>query len=210
MNGTNAKAVINSMKAIYACQGILEELVSDQDSKEMQEFHAEWNIFHNTSLPYNSRSNGQVERSVQTLKHSLIKAEEDGYDLYDVLLDYRITPTSGLPSPAELLMGRKLRSTIPANSSKLEPKFDICQATKELERRQRNQKEYANKHTKPLQILKESAKVWFRQKMSEPWKKGTVVKVGPQLRTYGIHSENGAIYPRNRFFIRPDRTQEQD
>ena len=46
--------------------------------------------------------------------------------------------------------------------------------------------------------------------MSEPFKKGTVVKVGPQPRTYGIRLENGAIYTRNRFFICLDRTQEQD
>ena len=53
-------------------------------------------------------------------------------------------------------------------------------------------------------------KYGFLQKINKPWKKGTVVKVGPQPRTYGICSENVAIYSRNTFIICPDHTQEQD
>ncbi|GFY48541.1 retrovirus-related Pol polyprotein from transposon opus [Trichonephila inaurata madagascariensis] len=62
---------------------------------------------HLLMIDYLSKANGQIERAVQTVKNSLTKAAEEGKDLYVVLLDYRIQPAKDMPSPAELLMGRK-------------------------------------------------------------------------------------------------------
>lgn len=53
----------------------------------------DWAFYHVTiSLGY-SRSNGQVERGVQTVK-KLIKIAR--YDPFNVLLEYRNTPVDGL------------------------------------------------------------------------------------------------------------------
>ena len=66
-----------------------------------------------TSAPYHPATNGLAEGAVQILKNSLKKSEPGDIDkqLTRLLFHYRTTPhaTSGI-SPAELLMGRPLRT----------------------------------------------------------------------------------------------------
>ncbi|KAG8180597.1 hypothetical protein JTE90_018215 [Oedothorax gibbosus] len=69
-----------------------------------------WNIIHNKTYLYFHQSNDLFGRAIQTFKCGMRKAMEEGKDLHTVLLDYRVTPSKGLKSPAELLMGRRLRS----------------------------------------------------------------------------------------------------
>ena len=60
---------------------------------------------HTTSSPHFPSSNGQAERTVQTVRH-LIK---NGDDPFTALLSYRVIPLPWCGTlPAELLMGRKL------------------------------------------------------------------------------------------------------
>lgn len=72
-------------------------------------------IEHITSAPYHASSNGCAERAVQTFKSMMKKAGAGSLitKVSRVLFNYRITPqsTTGL-SPAEMLQGRKLRSTL--------------------------------------------------------------------------------------------------
>lgn len=71
-----------------------------------------------TSSPKFPQSNGQVEPAVKEFKNILFKAG----DLNLELLASRATPAEGLPSPAELLMGRRLCTTVPTLSKNLCPK----------------------------------------------------------------------------------------
>lgn len=176
-------------------------------SEDGQKNFKEWDVEHNLTSPYSPRANGQAERAVQTIKKSLIKALQDGKDLYMVLLDYRIQPSQDLPSPAELLMGRRLRSLLPCHPEKLRPNFPLAEAKESLEKRQMIQKRYANKHSTRLSNLQDKARVWFRQNINEPWKQGTVMQIGPQPRSYIIKGIDGNVYRRNRFYIRPDKTE---
>ncbi|GFW49989.1 retrovirus-related Pol polyprotein from transposon 17.6 [Trichonephila clavipes] len=151
LNSTTAQSVITVMKSIYATSyGISEELVSDggppYNSNLMMNFFREWGIKHHVTSPYFPRVNGQIERAVQTVKHSLTKAAEEGKDWYVVLLDYRIQPAKGMPSPAELLMGRKLRTFLPSHPGELKPTFDVERERKALRKRQIIPNKYANKH----------------------------------------------------------------
>ena len=72
-------------------------------------------IVHVTSAPYHPSSNGLAERAVQTFKHGILRIA--GATILEwlskFLFKYRITPhtTTGV-SPAELLMGRRLRSRL--------------------------------------------------------------------------------------------------
>ncbi len=69
-----------------------------------------------TSSPRFPQSYGQVERFVKTMKAMMSKSE----DLYLALLSYRSTPLPWCSlSPAELCMGRKIRTTIPQSNQLL-------------------------------------------------------------------------------------------
>ncbi|KAG8187927.1 hypothetical protein JTE90_027701 [Oedothorax gibbosus] len=128
---------------------------------------------------------------------------EEGKDLHTVLLDYRVTPSNGLKSPAELLMGRRLRSFIPCHTKTLQPHFDIQKEKIQLKENQRRQKKYADRGKKTLPDLHLQQPVLFRLKPEDPWLRAKVIKVGPQPRTYTVKADNGGTYVRNRFFLRP-------
>ncbi|GFY51314.1 integrase catalytic domain-containing protein [Trichonephila inaurata madagascariensis] len=112
-----------------------------------------------------------------------------------------------MPSPAELLMGRKLRTFLPSHPGQLKPTFVVERVREVLRKRQIIQNKCANKYATVLPVLHQNAKVWFKQKMKEPWKQGTVIQVGPQPRSCIIKGEDGGVFRRNRFHIRQDYTE---
>ena len=75
------------------------------------------------------QSNGEVERAVQTVKNLLKKAA----DPYLALLAYRATALQSGYSPAQLLMGRHLRTTVPILPTQLDPA--LPDGVKEREKR---------------------------------------------------------------------------
>lgn len=206
MKSTTAKATINAFKVVYSRYGIPDEIVTDQgppfNSSEMEDFHKSWGIAHNLTSPYNPRSNGLVERSVQTTKHLLKKSLEDGKDINLVLLDCRTTPSNDLPSPAELMMGRRLKTLLPMHPARLRPNFPIGKIKSHLINRQQKQKQHADLKSKGLSQLNKGSRVWFRLKMNKPYVSGIIEEVKSN-RVYVIRAENGSSYIRNRFYIRP-------
>ncbi|KAG8191037.1 hypothetical protein JTE90_029480 [Oedothorax gibbosus] len=181
MHGTATPAVINAMKSAFTRHGIPEEFVSDGgppfNGDGFSNFLQCWNILHNKTSPHFHRSNGQVERAIQTFKCGMRKAMEEGKDLHTVLLDYRVTPSNGLKSPAELLMGRCLRSFIPCHTKALQPHFDIQKEKIQLKENQRRQKKYADRDKKTLPDLHLQQPVLFRLKPEDPWLRAKVIKV---------------------------------
>ncbi|GFW20581.1 integrase catalytic domain-containing protein [Trichonephila clavipes] len=103
-------------------------------------------IYKHHVTPPHFTANGQIKSTVQTVKNSLTKAAEEGKDLYIVLLDYRIQPAKDMLSPAELLMGRKIRTFLPSHPGQLKPTIDVERAREALRKRQIIQNKYANKH----------------------------------------------------------------
>ncbi|GFX57862.1 hypothetical protein TNCV_3068291 [Trichonephila clavipes] len=118
-----------------------------------------------------------------------------------------IQPEKDMPSPAELLMGRKLRTFLPSHPGQLKPTFDVENAREALRKRQIIQNKYANKHATVLPVLHQNGKVWFKHKMKEPWKQGTMIQVGPQPPFYRIKGENEGVFRSKRFHIRQDNTE---
>ena len=115
--------VIEHMKSHFARHGIPELLTSDNcpqyASEEFRKFAGACSFQHVTSSPRYPQSNGAAERAVQTIK-SIMKKEDDPYL---GLLAYRSSPIGNGVSPGELLMGRKLRSTVPTHPNVSQPKL---------------------------------------------------------------------------------------
>ena len=108
---------ISVLRTIFASHGLPEILVSDNGtaftSSEFGIFLRQNGIRHITSAHYHPATNGLAEGAIQILKNSLKKSEPGEIDkhLARLLFHYRTTPhaTTGI-SPAELLMGRPLRT----------------------------------------------------------------------------------------------------
>uniref|UniRef100_A0A3B3ZDY7 Integrase catalytic domain-containing protein n=1 Tax=Periophthalmus magnuspinnatus TaxID=409849 RepID=A0A3B3ZDY7_9GOBI len=103
-----AHSVIQKMKSVFARHVIPKETVSD---------HVPFLTFSSPGFP---SSNGMAERAIKTVTHALKKALLTGIDAHLVLLSLRNTPVIGLNvSPAQMLMGRVLHSTLPCTSAVL-------------------------------------------------------------------------------------------
>ena len=115
--------VVRCLKSMFSRHGIPERVRSDNgppfDSGEYAKFANDWGFSISTSSPKFPRSNGEVERVVQTAKSILKK----GKDQAKALLAYRSTPLACGYSPAQLLMGRNIRSTVPTFPAHLKPQL---------------------------------------------------------------------------------------
>ena len=122
-----ASTNVEQCNSVFARHGNPVEIVSDNMpflSNEFLTFANTWSIKTTTSSPTYSQSNGQAERSVQTMKTILKKAHEQNRDPHLAFLDYRNSPITGLKySPAQILMCRRLRTKIPVATSLLSPKI---------------------------------------------------------------------------------------
>ncbi|BHF61522.1 hypothetical protein SprV_0100449700 [Sparganum proliferum] len=124
LNPATASATIAFLRRIFSQYGLPEVLVSDNGSQfissSFEDFCGQHNIQHLRSPPYHPQSNGQAERFVDTFKRALLKARGEGTTdeiVQAFLFSYRTTPnpvSPGSVSPAEALMGRKLRTTFHA------------------------------------------------------------------------------------------------
>ena len=118
-NTSTSSATIELLRKSFASLGLPEVLVSDNGiafkSSEFSEFLKKNGIRHLLTPPYHPASNGLVERSVQTFKEGLKRLKDGSLNtrLSRFLFKYRLTPHSSTGfSPAELMFGRKLRSTL--------------------------------------------------------------------------------------------------
>ena len=121
LRSTTSSAIITALSAHFARHGIPEVFVSDNGpqyaSHAFAVFLARQGIEHRTSSPHHPQSNGMAERAVRTIKSMLSKSQ----DCNEALLAYRSTPLQCGSSPAQLLMGRQIRSSVPSTPAQLEP-----------------------------------------------------------------------------------------
>ena len=165
LKGTTSGGVIEALKSVFSCHGIPEIIMSDNgpqySSSEFNVFAKKYNFSHVTSSPLFPQSNGQVERAVQTVKKLLKRSD----DPYMVLLTYCSTPLQWCNfSPAELLMGRRLRTTLPILHKQLTPPWPYLDEFQELNEqfKQKQKIDYNRRHcTHPLPPIPENAEVWI-------------------------------------------------
>lgn len=134
---TTSTDVVTNLKSIFARHGIPEVFISDNgpqySSSLFATFSREYKFNHITSSPRYPQANGEAERAVKAIKAMLDKCS----DPYLGLLAYRTTPLENGYSPAELLMGRKLQSTLPVIKSLLMPKAPPFESLLQKEEKRR-------------------------------------------------------------------------
>ncbi|XP_026533592.1 uncharacterized protein K02A2.6-like [Notechis scutatus] len=143
MKSTTTEAVIKKLNKLFATHGLPDVLVSDYGPQftalAFEQFLAGQGIRHALTAPANPAANGRAERMVQYTKKTIQKIEATNIQdrINKMLLIQHITPSATTNrSPAELMMGRKLWSTLdrmhpiynpekpPGSSSKLR-KYNI-------------------------------------------------------------------------------------
>ena len=195
LRSTSSQSVINSLKAIFARHGIPENLRTDNgpqfSSHEFTEFARSYQFAHTTSSPHFPSSNGQAERTVQTVKHLIKNAD----DPFTALLSYRGTP---LPwcgrSPAELLMGRKLRSSLPQTTASLVPEWSYLKEFREANQKFKEQqkRDYDRRHrVRSLPEIPDNTDVWITtDDLNIP---GRTVRLADTPRSYLVQTPTGEL-----------------
>ena len=192
---TTSDAIIKPLKSIFARHGVPEVLRSDNGpqfaSREFQEFAKRYGFQHNTSSPHYPQSNGQVERMVRTIKGMLKKTK----DLQTVLLSYRSTPMPWCErSPAELCMGRRVRTGVPQANSQLVPTWTyLPKFRKDSTRFKRQQKlNYDRRHAvKEQTTIPEGTEVVITTEQQPV--DGRVVRAADSPHSYDVETESGEV-----------------
>ena len=204
LNDKSSQAVITSMKSVFARHGIPDEVVADNmpfSSKECSRFAQEWGFKISTSSPHYPQSNGMSERTIQTIKNLLRKADDEGNDPYIALLEYRNTPITGLQeSPAQLLMSRMLKSKLPTTTALLRPKVQE-KVREKLEQRAAKQKEYFDRNAKPLSPVKMHQSARIRR--DKVWEPAVITGIHEAPRSLMVTTPQGGVYRRNRRHLLP-------
>ncbi|KAB0799135.1 hypothetical protein PPYR_07015 [Photinus pyralis] len=172
--------IINKLKAIFARHGIPKIVVSDSAKQftviEFQNFSKQWNFLSITSSPHHQQSNGQTERTIQTIKKLIKKSTENNEDIYLALLAFRNTPVYNSYTPSQILMSRYLRDNLLIidsinpkliNNTKLNQKISNSQSY--------NKKQYDSKGVRPRQDFKIGTAVWYQLKPKSLWEMGKIV-----------------------------------
>lgn len=208
LSSENTSTIIVALKSNFARYGIPKIVYSDQGPQfcnfMFKTFASNWNFKHICSSPYYHRSNGMVERYVQTCKQMLKKADHSGRDPYIALIEYRNTPIDSQinRSPTELMFGRKVNAFLPTKEN-----FDVkvktsCQnVSRQLENRQRMYKYYHDKKNNCKPVIYAKDEVVYVKDPLHNMSQARILSEGTTPRSYKVQMPSGRVMDRNRFNI---------
>ena len=135
-NSATSAQVSNIFERWFSVFGICNTILTDNGTqftgKAFQDFVKKYDVSHITSSPHYPKSHGFIERMIRTIKLYLRKLPKQK-SIEDVLFNYRTTPLGeSLPSPSELMFGRKIPTCFPTVISK-NNKFDNFHKVKSIE-----------------------------------------------------------------------------
>ena len=140
---------------------------------------------------------------MQRVKKLFTKAKENGGDPHLAMLCLRATPIDhNLPSPCELLNGRRYKSNLPAISSRSDGNVNAF-----LQQRQDVYKSYHDRTAKELAPLSPQQTVRVLNPIRKTWDLAKVTNKASTPRSYNILTGQGTAYRRNRQHMRD--TQEE-
>ena len=202
LSTTTSHSVVSATKETFSMLGVPREIISDngpQYQREYNEFCESWGILHTTSSPRHPQSNGFIERQIRYIKPIIKKCLATGGDVDLALLNVRATPLdTTLPSPAELMFGRPISTTLPSRSEKTQ----TDKYHEHMRQTSDNQKRYADNHTKLLPPLVSGQHVRVLDN-TRVWARGTVLEPSVNKdRSYLVQTDRGSQLVRNRVQIR--------
>ena len=195
---------------IFSEHGIPSRVVSDNGPlypcDAFQEFAHQWQLDHITSSPKFPKSNGFIKRRMQTIKRDLIKAKQAGRESNLAMLCFQTTLINhNLPSPAELLNNRILRSNLIAKVST--PRFsNTDHIHEELKHRQDMQKMYHDRTAHDLPPLVSVQDVRISDNQTGKWKPATITSRCAEPRSYILQLPDGSSKRRNIVQIKAEET----
>lgn len=215
----NSSAIKDAFRSFFQQFGVPEELAMDGgpniSSTEITTFLKQWATKWRKSSAYYPQSNGRAELAVKSMKRLIrgntgIQGKLNTDKMAKALLQYRNTPLQGCnKSPAQLLLGRKLRDSVPQPSSgyKVSAQWEFYLRARELSIEKSNitmKESYDNKGIKNLKPLSIGSEVLCQNTRNRKWdRSGVVIDVG-EHRQYTIKmTGSGRISLRNRIHLRP-------
>uniref|UniRef100_A0A674PBZ4 Integrase catalytic domain-containing protein n=1 Tax=Takifugu rubripes TaxID=31033 RepID=A0A674PBZ4_TAKRU len=193
LQSTSSKTVISYLKTVFARHGVPCELFSDNgpqfSSGEFAVFAKEWGFKHTTPSPTYPKSNGLAESSVKTVKN-LLKKSQTNDSFQKSLLIYRSTPLQNGLSPAQMLMGRRIRSNLPVCEDLLTPK-GASRIRKSKEGQKEKQAPGDNGHIRSTGTWQQTGQVQE--------------EVAP--RSYRVQVDSGLLLRRNRIDLQLQQSQ---
>jgi hypothetical protein len=137
------------------------------------------------------------------VKALIKKCKATGQDLQLAMLNLRATPVdSNLPSPAEMLMGRPIRTALPSyhHPRTLQKDQEISNSLqKRKEKMKTDHDRRAGPELPPLHI---GQKVRVQNQENKLWEPAEVTQVCDEPKSYEVTTPNGSQLRRNRIHIR--------
>ncbi|CAG7725840.1 unnamed protein product, partial [Allacma fusca] len=202
LESQTSDCVISHCKSIFARHGIPEEVRSDNGPQfeplktvAFKNFAQDYGFRHITSSPFFPQRNGFVEAMVKVVKAGMKK----NVDTYKLLLEYRATPLANGFSPSELMMSRKIRTTLPTARSNLLSRLVPSEMLNSREEKRRiKQKQHYDQHHRVHEKVdfEPGEVVWVADKRK--W--GTVTSKAETPRSFWIDTPRGK-YRRNSFHL---------
>ena len=148
-------------------------------------------IKHETSSPYNPRSNGHAEAAVKAAKHLILKTSPAEFE--EALTAWRNTARVDKPSPSEMLFGRKIRDV----------KAMALSHIKGGEAPDKPNQQIPENVIGREEAFIQGDSVRVQDQTSKRWSiKATVIHVSETGRTLDLLTNEGQIIRRNRRFVR--------
>ena len=167
-------------------------------SREFHNFLSFYQVDHITSSPHHPQSNGFAEALVGITKKLMEKSLKEGKPWNFGLLQYRTTPISStLPSPLEMLTGRKPHSNLPQIPSSIGHNIDTSRICKELLRRQPTATSTGATELEPGQP------VFVKEVHGNVWRTATVDQPAAEPDSYWVRFPDNSILRRTRSMIKP-------
>lgn len=186
---TSSESVIKKLEMMFARHGIPLEIHTDGGpqftSSAFRNFARVCDFAHVISSPRFPRANGLAEKGVQVVKRLLKKTKHASEPFWVALLNYRLSPLEDGQSPAELLMGRRLRGRL--------PDFAV-QPSAEVKKHVQKPKNYTS-----LPVLAKGDTVRIQD--DSGWTVKATVQDRVDPRSYVLRTEDGRCLRRNRQHI---------